>query len=98
MRKAIEYMVRSCMKYQKAKIFKYTKPPICTFSDADSPFAHIHDDFIRPFSSSDGNQYRVNITNKFMRWPEVIPTPHMQKPLFVHRYTARYSDLESLLL
>lgn len=83
MRKDIESMVRSCMEYHKAKIFQYIKSPFCTFSDADASFAHIHDDFIRPFSSSDDNQYRVNITNKFMRWPEVIPTPHMTAEITV---------------
>ncbi|GBM60006.1 Retrovirus-related Pol polyprotein from transposon 412 [Araneus ventricosus] len=73
----IKFMVRSCVKCQRAKVTRHTKSPIGTFALPDARFAHIHIDFIGPLPPSDGNQFCMTIIERFTRWPEVIPTPDM---------------------
>lgn len=92
-----EYMVWSCTKCQKGKIFQHTKLSSGTFSEVGSRFAHIQVDFIVLQPSSDDNQFCMTITDRFTKWPEVIPTPTMASetttPILVHDWISRVRSL-----
>lgn len=77
MEKFIKDAVKSCQPCQRAKVHRHTKSEVGTFSLPDARFAHIHLDFIGPLPPSDGQQYCMTITDRFTRWPEVIPTTDM---------------------
>ncbi|GFS58477.1 pro-Pol polyprotein [Trichonephila inaurata madagascariensis] len=68
MRKGIKNRVRAWKKDQRVKVFKHTKAPLSTFSPPDAQFAHIHIDYIRPFTPSKAYKYCLT------RCPEAIPT------------------------
>ncbi|GFS91783.1 pro-Pol polyprotein [Nephila pilipes] len=77
MRKDIKYMVHICVPCQKAKRTLHSKSLIGTIVLPGARFVDIHTYFIGPLPASEGIQYCLTIIDRFLRWPEGIPTSCM---------------------
>lgn len=64
---------KECINCQRSKIQRHTKSPIADFPPPSGRFQHIHLDLIGPLPYSEGYTYALTCTDRFTRWPEVIP-------------------------
>ena len=64
------HMERSIKKWSPA-VSRHT--PLKHFELPECRFEHVHMDIVGPLSLSQGHRYCLMMTDKFTRWPEVIP-------------------------
>ena len=85
---------RACIPCQKAKITRYNKPQIGTFSEPDARFAHIHMDLVGPLPPSKGHTHLLTIVDRFSKWMDAIPlkdttAPHLAEQ-FMHHWISKF--------
>lgn len=69
--KDARYWARSCLQCQKPKVRRH---PVTTVGNFVPPTVlAVHIDIVGPWPPSNGWSYFLTITDRFIRWPEVVP-------------------------
>lgn len=98
--KNIKDWTRECESGQRAKITKYNRPSIGTFTEPDARFLHIHLDLVGPLPPSKGKTHVLTIIDRFSRWAEAIPLADTSASniasLIVDNWVARFGCPEKI--
>ncbi|GFT06137.1 retrovirus-related Pol polyprotein from transposon opus [Nephila pilipes] len=74
-KKEVREWARTCIPYQKCKMYRHTKPKVGEYEVPDARFSVIHIDLIGPLPSSRGMTYCLTCIDRFSCWMEAIPLP-----------------------
>ncbi|KAF8783479.1 Pro-Pol polyprotein like [Argiope bruennichi] len=77
MRQDVTLWTRSCLKCQRAKVFRNTRSKVGNFIPASSPFEHMHIDIVGPLPPSEGFRYRLTCVDRYSKWKEAFPLVEM---------------------
>ncbi len=77
MERNIKKWARECLPCQRSKVSRHTRTPLKHFELTECRFEHVHMDIVGPLPPSQGHRYCLTMTDRFTRWPEVIPMTDM---------------------
>lgn len=72
-RKDCRAWVKACESCQRSKVQRHTSSPLGDFKLPEGRFNHVHIDLIGPLPSSEDYKYCLTATDRYTRWPEVVP-------------------------
>lgn len=65
---------KECVRCQRAKVGRHTKPPLHNFEAPAQRFIHLHVDFVRPLRPDRGKRYVMTIIDRYTRYPAAVTT------------------------
>ncbi|GFT00435.1 hypothetical protein TNCV_1981701 [Trichonephila clavipes] len=88
--KDIAKWTRCCISYHQSKVQRHTVSPLQPFALTVERFQHVHIDLVGPFPPPDGFTFLFTCSDRFTRWPEVIPVKDISTEAVAKSFIANW--------